>query len=212
MRRTALVPIIGALMLALLAPSAMAQPSGRAALVTEVPFTAEVTDASAAETAAGNLDVGDTFTGVLTLTNISWDAASETLLFSGEAFADGPVGDLLDGAPLGTFVNVPGTLSKTTASTGLVASLAGTQVAQGGGQCQILLLELDGLFLDLLGLQVTLDPVRLDITAVQGPGNLLGNLLCAVVGILDPQQTRPIDNLVNQLTRLLNRINNLIGA
>ena len=39
--------------------------------------------------------------------------------------------------------------------------------------------------LDLLGLQVHLDRVVLDIVAQTGAGNLLGNLLCAVTGLLD---------------------------
>lgn len=54
------------------------------------------------------------------------------------------------------------------------------------GECPILFLELGPLFLDLLGLQVSLSQITLDITAVAGPGNLLGNLLCAVAGLLDP--------------------------
>jgi hypothetical protein len=40
--------------------------------------------------------------------------------------------------------------------------------------------------LDLLRLEVDLSRIVLEITAVQGPGNLLGNLLCALVGLLDP--------------------------
>jgi hypothetical protein len=39
--------------------------------------------------------------------------------------------------------------------------------------------------LNLLGLVVHLDRVVLDISAVPGAGNLLGNLLCAVAGLLD---------------------------
>ena len=46
-------------------------------------------------------------------------------------------------------------------------------------------LVLGPLDLDLLGLVVHLDKVVLDITAVPGAGALLGNLLCAVVGLLD---------------------------
>ena len=37
----------------------------------------------------------------------------------------------------------------------------------------------------MLGLVVDLAPVLLDILAVPGPGNLLGNLLCAIVSLLD---------------------------
>ena len=50
---------------------------------------------------------------------------------------------------------------------------------------RILHLNLDGLFLDLLGLEVDLDEVTLNLTAVPGEGKLLGNLLGAVTGLLD---------------------------
>jgi hypothetical protein len=207
MRRILFAPLIGLLMLALVGSTALAQPSGRAALVTEVPFTATVIDDSEGLQAAGDLEEGDSFDALLTITQINWDEASETLLFSGEIVADGPVGDLADGALLGTFENVPGDLASGSAA---IASIAAAQLAQQGGQCQILFLDLGPIFLDVLGLQVSLSQIELDITAVQGPGNLLGNLLCAVVRLLDPPS--PVDNLLNQLTRLLNRINNLIGA
>jgi hypothetical protein len=52
--------------------------------------------------------------------------------------------------------------------------------------CNILTLNIGAIHLDLLGLVVDLSPIDLDITAVSGPGNLLGNLLCAVAGLLDP--------------------------
>jgi hypothetical protein len=51
--------------------------------------------------------------------------------------------------------------------------------------CPILHLELGPLDLNLLGLRVQLNQVVLDITAIPGPGNLLGNLLCAIAGLLD---------------------------
>ena len=50
---------------------------------------------------------------------------------------------------------------------------------------RLLHLNLDGLYLNLLGLEVDLDTVTLDLTAVTGEGNLLGNLLDAVAGLLD---------------------------
>ncbi|MCW3845156.1 hypothetical protein ONA70_34325 [Micromonospora yasonensis] len=46
--------------------------------------------------------------------------------------------------------------------------------------------------------------VVLDITAQQGPGNLLGNLLCAVAGLLD--HTGGAGGALNGLVALLNRI------
>ncbi|MEV4637657.1 hypothetical protein AB0J80_09925 [Actinoplanes sp. NPDC049548] len=72
--------------------------------------------------------------------------------------------------------------------------------------CPVLHLVLGPLDLDLLGLQVHLNRVVLDITAVSGPGNLLGNLLCAIVGLLDGGLPLPlplIANLLNQVLALL---------
>ena len=66
--------------------------------------------------------------------------------------------------------------------------------------CPILHLELGPLDLELLGLVVHLDQIVLDITAVSGPGNLLGNLLCAVAGLLDG------GGPLIAITMLLNRI------
>ncbi len=51
--------------------------------------------------------------------------------------------------------------------------------------CDILHLNLGPLDLDLLGLEIDLAEVVLDIVAQPGAGNLLGNLLCAVAGLLD---------------------------
>ena len=74
--------------------------------------------------------------------------------------------------------------------------------------CDILHLELGPLDLDLLGLVVHINRIVIDIDAVPGAGNLLGNLLCAIAGLLDP----PDDVLANLLTavakilRLLNRL------
>jgi hypothetical protein len=56
---------------------------------------------------------------------------------------------------------------------------------------------------DLLGLQVHLDKVVLDITAQSGPGNLLGNLLCSIAHRLDSNTTGGLTQLVNQLNQLL---------
>ena len=57
--------------------------------------------------------------------------------------------------------------------------------AANGNVCQILNLTLGPLHLNLLGLVVDLNRVHLRITAVRGPGNLLGNLLCAVANLLN---------------------------
>jgi hypothetical protein len=75
--------------------------------------------------------------------------------------------------------------------------------AAGGIGCEILHLELGPLDLDLLGLVVHLDRVVLDITAVPGAGNLLGNLLCAIVGLLDGSNLGRLADLLNQLLAVL---------
>jgi hypothetical protein len=67
--------------------------------------------------------------------------------------------------------------------------------------CEILHLVLGPLDLNLLGLQIHLDQVVLDITAVPGAGNLLGNLLCAIAGLLDGPS--PLAGLVALLNNLL---------
>jgi hypothetical protein len=68
--------------------------------------------------------------------------------------------------------------------------------------CDILHLELGPLDLNLLGLVVHLNQIVLDIDAQSGPGNLLGNLLCAVAGLLDNP---------TGLADLLNRILAILG-
>jgi hypothetical protein len=74
--------------------------------------------------------------------------------------------------------------------------------------CPILHLELGPLDLDLLGLRVHLDRVVLDVTAVPGPGNLLGNLLCAIAGLLDGVDLSMV--LGDLLQRLLNALIRLL--
>jgi hypothetical protein len=53
--------------------------------------------------------------------------------------------------------------------------------------CRILTLTLGPLDLNLLGLRVQLNRINLRITGQRGPGNLLGNLLCSLAGLLDQQ-------------------------
>jgi hypothetical protein len=82
-----------------------------------------------------------------------------------------------------------------------------TRVAAAAATCQILHLTLGPLDLNLLGLVIHLDRVVLNIDAQSGAGNLLGNLLCAVAGLLDGSST--LADLLN-LSNLLNRILNLL--
>jgi hypothetical protein len=81
--------------------------------------------------------------------------------------------------------------------------LANGRVAANAAACDILNLVLGPLDLNLLGLEIHLQRVVLDIVAVAGAGNLLGNLLCAVAGLLDGG---PLAGLLGQLQTLLNQI------
>ena len=72
--------------------------------------------------------------------------------------------------------------------------------------CDILNLVLGPLHLDLLGLVIDLNQVVLNITGETGAGNLLGNLLCGITGILDG----PLPGL-GQLIVLAGLLNQLLG-
>lgn len=74
--------------------------------------------------------------------------------------------------------------------------------------CTILNLVLGPLQLNLLGLVVTIpNPVTVNITAVPGNGNLLGNLLCSVAGLLNPGAgLSQIINLLNAILAIINQL------
>ena len=128
---------------------------------------------------------GGTFEGLLSITEIG----------------------LVEGALVAT-----GTLTGTLTQGGVVTEITQTftDVALGltrssPGACSLLDLDLGPIFLDLLGLQVDLSAINLDLIAQSGPGKLLGNLLCAVAGLLD--RGGPL----TAVEALLGQINNLLG-
>ena len=73
-------------------------------------------------------------------------------------------------------------------STEIVSLQNDGEVSTSQLTCDILNLDLAPIHLDLLGLVVDLDEVHLDITGLTGAGKLLGNLLCGLLGILDPPE------------------------
>ena len=82
--------------------------------------------------------------------------------------------------------------------------------------CSILHLQLAPINLNLLGLQVTLgggtlanQPIVLDITAIPGAGNLLGNLLCGLTNALN--NTSTLSALSGELSQLSTTLNSLVG-
>lgn len=87
---------------------------------------------------------------------------------------------------------------------GVVPGAATAAAGAGAATCDVLHLVLGPLDLDLLGLVVHLDKVVLDIVAKSGAGQLLGNLLCAVAGLLDGGGT--LGQLLNRLGRILNQL------
>jgi hypothetical protein len=70
--------------------------------------------------------------------------------------------------------------------------------------CEILHLDLGPLSLNVLGLQIDLSEIVLDITAQPGAGNLLGNLLCSVANLLnDPTGLATLLNRILDILRQL---------
>ena len=72
------------------------------------------------------------------------------------------------------------------------------------GACQILDLVLQPIDLNLLGLRLRTSRIDLRLEGVPGAGNLLGNLLCGITGILDPQAATPASPSL--LTQVLNAL------
>jgi hypothetical protein len=68
--------------------------------------------------------------------------------------------------------------------------------------CQILSLHLGAIDLNLLGLRVRTNPIDALIEAVPGANALLGNLLCTITGLLDPN-TLPTSQVAALLTAIL---------
>jgi hypothetical protein len=138
---------------------------------------------------------GDTFAGTFTL--------QKFVNTNGKVVAVGTIaGAMTDagGHALGSglqIVAVPIVVNDGATTAAAPAGVIGALAAS----CPVLHLELGPLSLDLLGLQVNLNRVVLDITAVPGAGNLLGNLLCSVTNLLN--NPAGLANLLNQLLGIL---------
>ncbi|HWG98157.1 MAG TPA: hypothetical protein VNV66_02290 [Pilimelia sp.] len=99
------------------------------------------------------------------------------------AVTDGEL--LATGTLTATLVDAAGETVGTATETVSLPLVRSASTVDAVAPCNILNLVLGPLDLNLLGLEVHLDQVVLDIVAQSGPGNLLGNLLCAVAGLLD---------------------------
>ena len=137
---------------------------------------------------------GNSINGTVTITRMAVDQATRQLLVSGTFTYQNAGATVVQ-----SFTNVPATLTK--------GASGPTQPT-----CRILELDIGAIHLDLLGLVVDLAPIHLDIVAQSGPGNLLGNLLCALAGLLDPGAGGLLGGLLTAIQNLLNQINAILGG
>lgn len=141
------------------------------------------------------------------VTDLAGDVTQDNFLVSITSFSYDEERGLL---ACGTIANTAGTISGTFEDVeATLTEGSGAANARVERRCQVLFLDLGPIFLDVLGLEVDLSQVVLDLTAVSGSGNLLGNLLCAVVGLLDP--ITGLTDAIGAVTNLVDRINNLLG-
>jgi hypothetical protein len=136
----------------------------------------------------GDIATGGTFQGKLDVISFGQDA-------TGALVANGLLTGVLkdaNGHPLGSVTNEYVSLPAQLTTSGRTNAPSAV--------CPILHLTLGPLDLNLLGLTVHLNRVVLNLDAVSGPGNLLGNLLCAVAHLLDG------GGALQQIIDLLNRI------
>ena len=157
-------------------------------------------------------EVVGNFTGTFHVTKFGFDQATRQLMVTGllsgtETFLDGTTVPITNQE-----VTTTATLKKGSqvSSTSTPYQFASSSMYQFTASCGILLLDLGPLHLDLLGLVVDLNEVILNITGQTGAGNLLGNLLCALTGLLDiPGAIAGIINLINSINQLLGSIGGL---
>jgi hypothetical protein len=109
---------------------------------------------------------------------------------------------MVTGLVQGTFTDLAGKATQVSQTVTTTAAAAPTTLAGGGGGgCDVVNLVLGPLHLDVLGLNVDLNQVVLDIVAQSGAGKLVGNLLCAITGLLDGGTG--LSGLANLLNRVL---------
>jgi hypothetical protein len=88
-----------------------------------------------------------------------------------------------------------------------------TMARDAQASCSILHLVLGPINLNLLGLQVTTNQIVVNITAIPGAGNLLGNLLCDLTNALNqPGILSTLNQDVQQLTTTLTSLVSLLGG
>jgi len=142
------------------------------------------------------VDVTTPITG--SFTDASGGTGSFVGTFTPTSFAESNSDLMATGVLTGTMTDSAGS------TVGTVTQTVDAPTTFALATCRILDLVLGPLHLDLLGLTVDLNQVHLVINAVSGAGNLLGNLLCAIAGLLDGNPTAgALAALLNSLLALL---------
>ncbi len=199
------------------------------------PFTAPLTLTSSPNAAAADCPILDLHLGPINLNLLGLQVKTSEICLSVTAMpgSGNLLGNLLcnvshlldNGTSLGAILGGLTSTDLSTLTGGLTGLLNGalttittpfsTPTSQVSvSPTNILHLSVGPVDLNLLGLDVKLNncanpagPVTVDINAVPGPGNLLGNLLSDLAGLLD----RP-GNRIGQLGNLLGEIGQVIGG
>jgi hypothetical protein len=106
------------------------------------------------------------------------------------------------GTLTGTVTDATGAVVQSIVAT-FTAPVTQPDAVQAAAVCSILNLVLGPIHLDLLGLVVDTNQILVNVTAVSGAGNLLGNLLCAVTGLLDGGLGGALGRVANLLNAIL---------
>jgi hypothetical protein len=168
---------------------------------------------SAQAKTGGSYQLPGTFSGTASNDTITGAASSGTVTITSFKMINGVLNAV--GTFTGTIAGVESGNTFTSAFTAPVTQIDGHTLSGGAlsaaaaapTSCNVLSLTLGPLHLDLLGLVVDLNQVNLNITAQPGPGNLLGNLLCQVAGLLDNSGgTGGLTGLLQGIASLLNQI------
>jgi len=154
-------------------------------LATFAAFTPQLATAAPPHSASLVIPVTGTGTG---------GTLNGTFTLTGFALQNGQL--VANGILAGTLTNGAG------AVTSILQTVTATITSTATSSCTILHLVLGPINLDVLGLTVTTNQIVLDISAIPGPGNLLGNLLCSIANLLNsPNQT--LIGLLNNLITVL---------
>jgi hypothetical protein len=142
---------------------------------------------------AGIVLSGGTFTGSFSISKFE--------ARGGALYAVGMVSGAITGPAARTGITGPLALP-VTATTG--SPLATRSAVTAQATCDVLHLSFGGITLDLLGLDVALSPVMLDLTGGEGP---VGNLVCQIVALLNT-----VGDVVGLVAGLLNTLLGLLGG